>query len=318
MIRPCWIEAGEHPTMPDDQTTDDDETTERFEFENAPEADNEDASSLFGRVGGALDRRSFMGNAAKAGVGAAALGTASAGTAAAGHADADYSDSEYEDANEFGYGALNDVEIVRFALLLERLEATFYTDAVGDEPLAEMGTAGSADGARLGEDDIERSAIAKQFDNPSIRYSTFQRIKQVRDHEQAHVEALEGVLEAVGSDPNFASGVEFTFPYEDVGTFYDLAQVFEDTGAAAYTAAAPAVDTEKYLASAAQILAIEARHASYFRTLNNPLPPGSGALNPFPRAFQQRLSVTDVAQRVVPFVEGVDEASQVAALVQTE
>jgi hypothetical protein len=273
---------------------------------------------LMERVNEQLEsRRGFLSYTAKAGAGAAALGALGTGTAAAAHADESYSDSDYEDKNQFGYGGLTDVEIVRFALLLERLEATFYTEAVGDEPIAEMGTAGSAEGARLGEHDVERSDIAKQLANPSIRYSTFQRLKQVREHEQAHVAALEGVLNEVGSNPDFASGVEFKFPYENVGEFYDLAQVFEDTGAGAYTAAAPAVDTEEYLASAAQILAVEARHASYFRTLNNPLPAGTGALNPFPQAFQQKLSVSTVAERVLPFVKGVDEVSQVVKLVQT-
>jgi len=192
---------------------------------------------------------------------------------------------------------------VKFALLLERLEATFYTEAVG---------------GRLGEVDVESSAIAQQLANPSLRYATFQRLKQVRDHEQTHVEALEGVLEAVGSDPDFGSNVEFEFPYETVGEFYDLAQVFEDTGVAAYTTAAPAIDTEKYLASAVRIHAVEGRHASYLRTLNNPLPAGSAALNPFPRAFQLKLSVSDVVGRIEPFVVGADAEDIVGLLSMDE
>lgn len=281
---------------------------------------NENTPGLMERVDEQLaSRRGFLSYTAKAGAGAAALGALGTGTAAASHADESYSDSEYEDKNQFGYGGLSDVEIVRFALLLERLESTFYTEAVGDTPIDYgEGSNGAGPDARLTEHQIERSAIAKQFANPSIRYSTFVRIKQVREHEQAHVKALEGVLKAVGSNPDFGSGVEFKFPYENVGEFYDLAQVFEDTGAGAYTAAAPAIDTEKYLVSAAQILAVEARHASYFRTLNNPLPPGTGALNPFPRAFQKRLSVSTVAERVLPFVKGVDEVSEVVKLVKTE
>jgi hypothetical protein len=262
-------------------------------------------------------RRDFLSNTAKVGAGAAALGALGTGTAAAAHADESYSDSPYEDKNQFGYGALTDVEIIRFALLLERLEATFYTNAVGDAPIDEGPGSNSPPDGRLSEMGVESSDIAAQFANPSIRYSTFVRLKQVREHEQAHVDGLEGVLSEIGSNPDFASGVQFVFPYDTVGEFYDLAQVFEDTGAGAYTAAAPAVDTEEYLAVAAQILAVEARHASYFRTLNNPLPPGTGALNPFPRAFQKKLSVQTVAQRVIPFIKGVDEVSQVVALVMT-
>ena len=275
-------------------------TDEQPTTEPAAERSHELLKRVNEQVGSEYDLLSTTG---KVGAGAAALGVAGTGTAAANHADADYSDSEYEDANEFGYGALNDVEIVKFALLLERLEATFYTEAVG---------------GRLGEVDVESSAIAQQLANPSLRYATFQRLKQVRDHEQTHVEALEGVLEAVGSDPDFGSNVEFEFPYETVGEFYDLAQVFEDTGVAAYTTAAPAIDTEKYLASAVRIHAVEGRHASYLRTLNNPLPAGSAALNPFPRAFQLKLSVSDVVGRIEPFVVGADAEDIVGLLSMDE
>ena len=275
-------------------------TDEQPTTEPAAERSHELLKRVNEQVGSEYDLLSTTG---KVGAGAAALGVAGTGTAAAGHADADYSDSEYEDTNQFGYGALTDVQIVKFALLLERLEATFYTEAVG---------------GRLGEVDVESSAIAQQLANPSLRYATFQRLKQVRDHEQTHVEALEGVLEAVGSNPDFGSNVEFEFPYETVGEFYDLAQVFEDTGVAAYTTAAPAIDTEKYLASAVRIHAVEGRHASYLRTLNNPLPAGSAALNPFPRAFQLKLSVSDVVGRIEPFVVGADAEDIVGLLSMDE
>jgi rubrerythrin len=265
---------------------------------------DEQPSELLQRVNELVGEKYELPSATKVGTGTAALGAlgvAGAGTAAAAHKDESYSDSDYEDANKLGYGGLTDVEIVRFALILERLEATFYTEAVG---------------GKLDEHDVENSDIAKQLANPSLRYSTFQRLEQVRDHEQAHVTALEGVLKEVGGNPDFASDLEFTFPYENVGEFYDLGQVFEDTGVAAYNGAAASVDTEKYLAAAVQIHAVEARHASYFRTLNNPLPADSGALNPFPEAFQQKLSVSDVAKRVIPFIEGVEEVSQVVSLVK--
>ena len=275
-------------------------TDEQPTTEPAAERSHELLKRVNEQVGSEYDLLSTTG---KVGAGAAALGVAGTGTAAANHADADYSDSEYEDTNQFGYGALTDVQIVKFALLLERLEATFYTEAVG---------------GRLGEVDVESSAIAQQLANPSLRYATFQRLKQVRDHEQTHVEALEGVLETVGSDPDFGSNVEFEFPYETVGEFYDLAQVFEDTGVAAYTTAAPAIDTEKYLASAVRIHAVEGRHASYLRTLNNPLPAGSAALNPFPRAFQLKLSVSDVVGRIEPFVVGADASDIVGLLSMDE
>jgi rubrerythrin len=300
-------------------------TESEFEIESESPEDTDSAEStgaipdLAGQLSDfSPSRRDFLSNTAKAGAGAAALGVLGTGTAAAAHADEPYSNSPYEDKNRYGYGALTDREIIRFALILERLEATFYTEAVGNTPIDKNeGSNGAGPDARLSEEQLESSKIANQFANPSLQFSTFVRLKQVRNHEQAHVDALQGVLKEVGGNPDFGSSLQFQFPYEDVEEFYDLAQVFEDTGAGAYTAAAPAVDTEEYLAAAAQILAVEARHASYFRTLNNPLPYGTGALNPFPRAFQQRLSVKTVAQRVIPFIKGVDDVSQVLKLVTT-
>lgn len=303
-------------TMTDDSTNDTSRTAQNdWEFDRNETTTTGGDSGPLGRIGDELrSRRNFLSNTAKVGAGAAALGALGSGTAAAAHGEQPYSDSDYEDANEFGYGALTDVQIVKFALILERLEATFYTEAVGTAPVGQMGTAGDENGGQLGEHDIERSDIAAQFANPSRRYSTFQRFQQIRDHEQAHVEALEGVLEEVGEDPNFASDLEFEFPYEDTVEFVALAQALEDTGAGAYTGAAPAVDTEEYLAPAAQILAVEARHASYLRVLNSPLPAGSGARNPFPDAFQPRLSVQEVVDRAAPFIVGVDSLDQVTEL----
>jgi hypothetical protein len=255
-------------------------------------------------------RRDFMSTAAKTGIGAVALGTVSSGTAAAAHADEPYSDSPYEDKNEFGYGALTDVEIVRFALLLERLEATFYTEAVG---VADGDDHGFDRGGRLSELEIEISRSALQLAaEQDLRAATFEYFQLIGSHERDHVAALEGVLSEVGSNPDFAAGVEFTFPYDSADEFISLAQVFEDTGAGAYTAAAPAVDTEEYLAAAAQILAVEARHASYLRVLT------VEDQVPFPASFQEKLSVSTVAERVIPFVDGVDSVEQVVALVKTD
>lgn len=351
-----------------------DSETGEFVFDNAPTDSGSSGAipDLLGQMGDLPgSRRKFLSNAAKVGAGAAALGAVGTGTAAAAHADEPYSNSPYEDKNQFGYGALTDVEIVRFALLLERLEATFYTQAVGtapvgeggggsgnfpfdddfpfgddeedDEPLfgddfpfgddeeddegeereedeeddeeSEDGEGGDGKnrmGGRISEREIETSESALQFAaEPDLRKSTFEYFQRIRNHEQDHVTALEGVLNEVGANPDFASGVKFTFDYDTADEFIDIAQTLEDTGAGAYTAAAPAVDTEKYLAAAAQIALVEGRHASYLRVLT----PQSQV--PFPRSFQRKLSVSTVAQRVLPFVKGVDEVSEVVALVKT-
>jgi len=284
------------------------------------ETTTDSETSLFGRVSSQLNsRRDFMNSAAKVGLGATALGAAGTGTAAA--QENGPADSPFEERNPFGYGALTDLQLLEFALLLERLEATFYTDAVGNSPVKEgKGSNGAGPDARLSEAQVERDDLAAQLANPSLRYSMFVRFKQIRNHEQTHVEALEGVIAEVREEgneeanPEFGSNVEFQFPYETFGEFLGLAQAIEDTGAAAYTGAAPAIDEEAYLASAAQIVVVEGRHASYVRTLDNPLPDGSGALNPFPRAFQQKLSVSEVVGAIEPFVVGADAEDIVGLL----
>jgi hypothetical protein len=225
----------------------------------------------------ARSRRSFMGDAAKIGGGALALSTG-IGTAAA------------QDGGSGGFADMSNLEILNFALLLERLEATFYTEAVGTAPLGER-----SDDGRLSELEIELSEPALQFvSEGDFTFSTYEYFQRIRNHEQAHVNALAGAIENAGGDPVESPG--FEFPYESVEEFVALAQVFEDTGAAAYTSAAPFLTNSAYVAPAAQILAVEARHASYLRVLT------TEDQVPFPRAFQKTLTVEQIQSRIAPFI----------------
>jgi hypothetical protein len=51
-----------------------------------------------------------------------------------------------------------------------------------------------------------------------------------------------------------------------------------------------------YVAPAPQILAVEARHASYLRVLT------TEDQVPFPRAFQKTLTVEQIQSRIAPFI----------------
>lgn len=280
-------------------------------------------SQILGQIDMMESRRGFMANTAKIGAGAVVLGAAGSNTVAGGHEDEPFSDSPYEDENPNGYGALNDIQIIKFALLLERLEFNFYREAVGtasvdyadregvvDLVVNLVGDREEDDGGRLSARNIENSESARQFAAGSnLRDSTFEYFQVIRDHERVHVDALEAVLDEVGSDPDFASDLTFTFPYDDADEFVDLAQTLEDTGAGAYTGAAPAIDTEEYLASAAQILAVEARHASYLRVLKPTERDGEPL--PFADSFQPPLSVDAVAGGAAQFIDQLDGADEV-------
>jgi uncharacterized protein (DUF305 family) len=241
---------------------------------NSTDQSTESEHEFLNRVSQQLtSRRGFMNDATKVGAGAIAL---SAGTGVAAANDEDTSEKAADD--------VSDLDVLNYALTLEKLEATFYTEAL----------------ERFSENEIERSEIAAQFANPSIRYSTYQRFETIRDHEQAHVETLTEAIKEAGGTP--VSGLTFEFSYETVEEFVGLARVLEDTGTAAYAGVAEFIDNPEYLAAAAQILAVEARHASYLRVLDNPLPFGSGALNPFPKAFNTTLTMQQVTERIKPFI----------------
>lgn len=127
-------------------------------------------------------------------------------------------------------GAAQDVEILNFALLLEYLEAEFYTQA-------------ESGGALEGE--------ALEF------------AKTVGAHERAHVEFLE---KALGDKANPKPTFDFKGTTEDQDMFLQTAVVLEDTGVAAYNGQGARL-TKETLASAASVVSVEARHAAWVRDI---------------------------------------------------
>lgn len=134
-------------------------------------------------------------------------------------------------------GPAQDVEILKFALTLEYLEAAFYTEAVSK-------------GALKGE--------------------TLQFARVVGAHERAHVAFLK---KALGSKAQKSPTFDFKGTTEDQGKFQATAVLLEDTGVAAYNGQGPNL-TKKTLAAAGSIVSVEARHAAWIRDIvgQNPAP----------------------------------------------
>jgi Ferritin-like domain len=125
----------------------------------------------------------------------------------------------------------NDVFILNYALVLEYLQAAFYTEA-----------------ERMG----------------ALRGRTARAAEVVGSVERAHVEAFKNVLgrKAV-KRPTF----DFQGTTEDGRAFLKTAVAFEDLAVAAYKGQAPRLKAKPALASALAIHSVEARHAAWMRYL---------------------------------------------------
>ncbi len=157
----------------------------------------------------------------------------------------------------------SDIAILNFALTLEFLESSFYYSAVTVRAL---------------------SGPAK----------TMGRV--LYQHEQAHVNALRGVL---GRNAVKKPRFNFQGTTEDQDMFLATARVLEDTGVGAYAGAAPAVKDDALLAAALAIHSVEARHAAWVRHMLGQ--------RPAPVAFDQPIKAADVlaAVRRTRFIRGL-------------
>jgi rubrerythrin len=123
-----------------------------------------------------------------------------------------------------------DRRIFNFALLLEYLQADFYTEAVRQ-------------GALTGE--VRRFA------------------EIVAEHERAHVDYLR---KALGSHARPRPKFDFGKATRDERAFLDAAVLLENTGVAAYNGQAANL-TKRALAAAAEIVSVEGRHAAWISDL---------------------------------------------------
>ena len=242
----------------------------------------EDPVELFKRIGTKLSRRSFMAKSATVGGGALALSAGGSGTVAAGGDDEDGGSGDGGGGGAKTANPITDLEILNYALTLEKLEYQFYKQGLGT----------------FDTEAIDQSAVAERTgeSGESIR----DRLTSIREHEQKHVNLLSTVIELLGGTP--VSGLEFEFPYDSFSEFIALAATFEPLGVAAYAGAAPQINTELFIPTALSIHSVEANHAAYLRDLNG----GS----PVPVAFNDPATMASVTARVSQFIVGLKDDRQ--------
>lgn len=159
-------------------------------------------------------------------------------------------------------GTTGDIDILNYALTLEYLESTFYT--LGIKQVSGL----SAHDRRLA--------------------------REIRDNEDAHVDALAATVKSLGGKPAAKPTFDFGNAFASADAFLQTANVLEDTGVSAYNGAAISIDSVDVLAAAGGIAQVEARHAALIR-LTRGKPPA-------PLAFDKASEMPAVLKAVKPFI----------------
>ncbi len=192
---------------------------------------------------------------------------------------------------------VSDVDVLNFALTLEYLEATFYTQALGGR-----GTHGvPASHGRFDRRAVERSRLVRRHHghHHGGHNGVYDRLRVIRDHEVGHVDFLRGALAGAAVEP---CTFDFSGALANVSKFLGTAQVLENTGVMAYDGAIRYVETGDYLQAGAQIATIEARHAAYLNTVNGD--------SPFPDPFDMGKKPSEIVTAASQFIVTVPPAVQ--------
>ncbi len=156
-----------------------------------------------------------------------------------------------------------DAGIFNFALTLEFLERDFYQMA------------------------LDRGVLS----GPALGVVT-----NLRNHEQAHVDAITAALLGAGATP--VAKPEFTFPPESLASqegVIQLASVLEPTGVGAYLGAGPMIQNPVFLEAAGTIAGVEGDHVVAIKNLQGIVPPANVA-------FESPLTKEQVLAAVAPFL----------------
>jgi len=155
----------------------------------------------------------------------------------------------------------NDIATLNYALTLEHLEATFYTQGL---------------------DKFDQ----QDFVDAGYSADTRNYINLIKAHEVTHVNVLTSVINSYGALAVRPCVYNFNQSLSSVTNFIATARVLEATGTSAYDGAANTLNDATLLEVAATIATVEARHTAYLNLLNQQ--------NPFPQDFDTALTPEEV------------------------
>lgn len=162
--------------------------------------------------------------------------------------------------------AAGDADVLNFALNLEYLEANFYTMATTGRDISSVGIpvtgagtqGGVTGGSKIAFPDTKCSGVHMDITD------VFDNIAQ---QEREHVATLRAALGSAAVAQPAINLDALGFGFGSLADFLNLARLFEDTGVAAYSGAAPLLSSKAYLSAAARILSIEGEHSGSIRAL---------------------------------------------------
>jgi hypothetical protein len=187
----------------------------------------------------------------------------------------------------------DDLDILNYALTLEHLEHAFYRDGLAQFDEAAFADRFGDDDDDSDDDDDDDDATPEVDDDTDSATAIRVALEEIRDHEEAHVQALSDTITQLGGTP--VEEGEYDFGYgDDLDAFLQTAQALENTGVAAYAGAAPSISDPALLATALGIHSVEARHAAYLNLRNG--------LSAFPEAVDAPLTPDEVLEIAGPFI----------------
>jgi hypothetical protein len=154
-----------------------------------------------------------------------------------------------------------DIDILNFALNLEYLEAEFYTFATSgltidyfEVAISGSGTAGKTTGG-----------TQTSFTDTNVALMAL----ELSSDERTHVSLLQGAITSLGGTPIAKPAINLAAlgSFATQTQFLTLARAFEEIGVTAYAGAANLISNKSVLEYAARILAAEAEHVGYIRSL---------------------------------------------------
>ncbi|HYO82969.1 MAG TPA: ferritin-like domain-containing protein [Bryobacteraceae bacterium] len=187
--------------------------------------------------------------------------------------------------------AANDLNLLNYALTLEYLEATFYTQGLQRFSSADFANAAFSRNLQQASGIGSDAPLSGAY-GTGLAQDVYGYLSVVRNHEQQHVRTLQNVIRANGGTP--VDAPRFNFNFTSAEDFIGTAALLENTGVAAYNGAIPMMFSTQLITASATIATVEARHAAYLNRLRGQ--------NPFPDAVDAGRTMAEILQAANQFI----------------